>query len=115
MSCSFSHCPDEAVGVIAVRIKVDSHGRKEPTLACRFHGDGYPLEPIGRHFYRCHWCNVLALKEYWGPGRITCPSCKRTAMSAAEHHERRPEVITVHTPDFCDSCQCEHEREQHLL
>lgn len=57
---------------------------------CGRHGfKSLSLEPIGRHFYRCRWpeCGELSPKEQWGPGRITCPACKRMAMSAAESRQ----------------------------
>ncbi len=36
--------------------------------------------------YICHWCKAPSLKKLWGPGRITCPRCKKVAPSAAEFH-----------------------------
>ena len=33
--------------------------------------------------YTCDWCGRSSLKGTWGPGRITCPWCRRQAPSAA--------------------------------
>ena len=34
--------------------------------------------------YTCDHCGVAAPKDQWGAGRITCPACKKVALSAAE-------------------------------
>jgi hypothetical protein len=34
--------------------------------------------------FTCVYCHKDALKEHWGPGRITCPHCGRRAPAASE-------------------------------
>jgi hypothetical protein len=34
--------------------------------------------------YTCVHCGAASPKDEWGPGRITCPKCKKVAPSAAE-------------------------------
>ena len=34
--------------------------------------------------YTCTHCGVASPKDEWGPGRITCPACKKVAPTAAE-------------------------------
>lgn len=34
--------------------------------------------------YTCEHCGVASPKPAWGPGRVTCPQCKKVASSAAE-------------------------------
>lgn len=34
--------------------------------------------------YTCEHCEVASPKDAWGPGRITCPKCKKRALSASE-------------------------------
>jgi hypothetical protein len=37
--------------------------------------------------YQCQFCKRWAMKEDWGPGRITCPHCKKIQLSPAEIEE----------------------------
>lgn len=32
--------------------------------------------------YMCEFCGAASLKDAWGPGRITCPICKKIARAA---------------------------------
>ncbi len=36
--------------------------------------------------YTCLHCGESAAKDLWGPGRITCPHCKKIAPSAAQQN-----------------------------
>lgn len=38
--------------------------------------------------YSCEHCGEQSLKEDWGPGRVVCPACGKTAPSPAELGER---------------------------
>jgi hypothetical protein len=37
--------------------------------------------------YTCIFCGHQDAKEAWGPGRTTCPSCKKRAPTASEASE----------------------------
>lgn len=41
-------------------------------------------EPVSERstMYTCEFCGAGSSKELWGPGRITCPLCKKVARAA---------------------------------
>ena len=41
--------------------------------------------------YTCEHCGDTTPKRLWGPGWITCPSCKKTARTTAE---RRADALS---------------------
>lgn len=76
--------PDEAI-FVALKITAD-----------RFPADVYfenpsayeTLEDARLSTYTCMFCKHQNAKEAWGPGRITCPSCKRQQQREAAATEK---------------------------
>lgn len=59
---------------------------------------------VGKWAYRCQFCHYWSDKEDWGPGRITCPVCRRKQLSPAELLER-----CVHMEwNYCAKCNWAH-------
>lgn len=41
-------------------------------------------QTVGQFKYKCQFCKEWSWKEDWGPGRITCPRCKKIQLSPTE-------------------------------
>ena len=63
----------------------------------------FSADMIQRLLYKCQFCNFYSVKDLWGVGRNTCPTCKERQISPDDMCRE------------CEVCGCGYKYEAHCI